>query len=75
MGLSNYLTGQMVADRWGICMETLANWRHRKVGPKYEKLNHVVLYDIKVIKEFEANHLIRRMRLTSKGKTGNNRGR
>ncbi|MDQ0576450.1 helix-turn-helix transcriptional regulator [Agromyces albus] len=44
-GLPVYLTPAEVVVRTGFAMQTLANWRARKVGPPYLKVGARVRYD------------------------------
>lgn len=44
-----------VASYLGRSPQTLANWRWRRVGPKYFKLNGYVMYDMADIADWLEN--------------------
>lgn len=48
------LTTKQVADRYGLSMGTLANWRYLKKGPKFFKIGNgtMVLYKTADVEEF-----------------------
>lgn len=41
-----------VSEAYGIPEGTLANWRCRRVGPKYFKLNRTIVYDVTDLENF-----------------------
>ena len=47
------LTDEQVAERWGLKVQTLRNWRFQGRGPAYLKLGAAVRYDESVIEEHE----------------------
>ncbi|WP_417586000.1 hypothetical protein [Nitrincola sp.] len=50
-----HLTPAQLSDRWGgqVKPSTLANWRHKKVGPTYVKLCGTVMYRLTDIEKWE----------------------
>lgn len=46
MATRKYLTPKEVVERYRemLTVETLANWRARKIGPRYTKVGKAVLY-------------------------------
>ena len=46
-----------LADRWNVSPRTLERWRRLRQGPAYLKLRFRVVYDLRHIRAFEANHL------------------
>lgn len=56
MSQQEYLTTEELARRWRIHPKTLSNWRVKKVGPPWVKLNGPrgkVLYSIADVVAFE----------------------
>ena len=44
------LTPEQVSKYCGIPLQTLANWRHRRIGPRYSKEGSKILYPVTEIK-------------------------
>ena len=38
----------------GVSKKTLANWRYRRIGPRYRKVGSMVFYDLPDLQEFAA---------------------
>lgn len=54
MSEKTYLTTKELASRWGFSEQTIAQWRFRNKGPKYERKGYrTVIYFIDDITEFE----------------------
>lgn len=34
---NNFLFAEELAERWDVSIGTLANWRYKNIGPKYDK--------------------------------------
>ena len=48
-----FIDTKELAKRWGRSSRTLENWRGKKVGPTYYKIEGKILYDIKGVENFE----------------------
>ena len=48
-----FIDTKELAKRWGRSSRTLENWRGKKVGPTYYKIEGKILYDIKDVENFE----------------------
>ena len=58
----SWLTTREVADRLGLSIRTVQNWRSRGVGPKYSSKyigkKKEVSYSLKVVKLFEKSYKV-----------------
>lgn len=52
------LTPEDLSNRWNINIGTLANWRHKKQGPRFFKAGRKVLYRFSDIEDYEKNNLV-----------------
>ncbi|WP_417841996.1 hypothetical protein [Terasakiella sp.] len=54
-----FITPAQLTARWGgqLKVGTLANWRHRKIGPPFAKLGNAVMYPLDRLKEWEEAQL------------------
>lgn len=52
-----HLTPKELAKRWHKNIETLANWRHKGIGPAFLKLGKQVLYPLEAVEAYEAQQL------------------
>lgn len=59
---STYLKPFQLAERWGVTVTTLSQWRWNGKGPCYLKMGRHVVYPIQDIEDFEQ---ARRRRSTS----------
>ena len=48
-----FIDTKELAKRWGRSSRTLENWRGKKVGHTYYKIEGKILYDIKDVENFE----------------------
>jgi len=48
-----FIDTKELAKRCGRSSRTLENWRGKKVGPTYYKIEGKILYDIKDVENFE----------------------
>jgi hypothetical protein len=56
-----FLTTKQLAERWGMAHRTLENWRQRKIGPRYLKLEHgAIRYAIADIANYERTNKVLR---------------
>ena len=55
---SSSLTPKELADKWGVATGTLANWRSKRVGPKFFRVGRKVLYREIDITSFEVKSLV-----------------
>lgn len=53
------LTPNELAEKWGVATGTLANWRAKRVGPKFFKAGRKVLYREVDISSFEIKNLVK----------------
>lgn len=51
------LTARELAERWGLRLPTLRQWRWYNKGPDHFKVGGRVLYKIEVIEKFEEDAL------------------
>lgn len=57
---STNLTPAELAERWGLCIGTLQNWRTAGHGPRFIKPSPKrVLYPVAEIEKWERNHMQR----------------
>lgn len=47
-----------LADRWGVPITTLAQWRYVGKGPAYLKLGGAVRYRLEDVEAYEDEHLV-----------------
>ncbi len=52
-----HLTEQQLADRWGMSIRTLQDWRRRGIGIAYLKLRGAIRYQCETVERYEAAHL------------------
>lgn len=57
--MTETLTTERLANRWGISPQTLENWRSAKRGPDYIKMGGVIVYRIEDVRRYEADNLIK----------------
>lgn len=57
---AEFLTPAQVVDRWGggLVVGTLANWRHKGVGPAHVKMRGRVLYRMADLVAWEAKNRV-----------------
>jgi hypothetical protein len=48
-----YFDEKGLAARWDMSVKTLQNWRHKGIGPKWEKIGRAVRYRLRDILTFE----------------------
>lgn len=55
-----HLTPEQVSERYAgrVTVETLAQWRWRKRGPRYMKLGRSVLYSVRDLEAWEARRVV-----------------
>jgi hypothetical protein len=55
-----YYTPEEVVQRWRdrIDIDTLRNWRSRRLGPSYHRFGRVVLYHSDLLAEWETKNMI-----------------
>ena len=54
-----HLNTEMLASRWGMSRQTLANQRSLGQGPPYVKLGAHVVYRLEDIEEYEEGRIVR----------------
>lgn len=47
-----HLTPQQVAERLQISVRLLEKWRHRRTGPRFVKVGHLVRYPIEDVEQW-----------------------
>lgn len=60
MAISNKPTSineTQLAERWGLSIKTLQDWRRKGTGPAYLKFSKAVRYRIETIEQYEAKHM------------------
>ncbi|MEW1955146.1 DNA-binding protein [Terrabacter sp. NPDC080008] len=62
-----HLTPKMLADRWGMSAQTLANHRSLGTGPAYLKLGQHVAYRLSDIEAYEAERVVAPVRAHARG--------
>ncbi len=55
--MKNIITSDELASRWSIDSKTLANWRHKKQGPPYVKIEGCIRYKLQDIEKYERNNI------------------
>jgi transposase len=56
--MKNHLNEKQVADRYGVSVKTVQNWRRTGVGPRYLKLqDRLVRYPEVFLEEYEKNNI------------------
>jgi uncharacterized protein YjcR len=53
MIMSEFLTTNDLAERWGVHPVTVRKWKKRGTGPKWVKIGGKVMYPIDKVKEME----------------------
>lgn len=48
-----YLDERELAERWGVSVRTLQDWRWRGTGPRFTKLGALVRYAVSDIEAYE----------------------
>lgn len=58
--LTAYLTPEEVAVRWRrkLALETLANWRAKRIGPPFIKIGKTILYPLALLLKWEQQNLV-----------------
>lgn len=51
------LTENQLAERWGLSIKTLQDWRRKGVGVAYLKLGKAIRYPHEVVEQYEHDHL------------------
>ncbi len=52
------LTENQLAERWGVSIKTLQDWRRKGTGVAYLKLGKAIRYPHEIVEKFEAEHMI-----------------
>ena len=55
---AEFITAEDLAERWHMNVNTLNNWRAKKMGPSYYKICGGVLYSMNDIIKFEEKSVI-----------------
>lgn len=60
MANDEFLTPQQVVTRWNgaVTLGTLANWRHKKKGPGYQKFGTKVRYPLAAVEAYERENAV-----------------
>jgi predicted site-specific integrase-resolvase len=51
------LTENQLAERWGLSIKTLQDWRRKGNGPAYLKLSKAIRYPHEIVEKYEAEHM------------------
>lgn len=51
------LTEVQLAERWGMSIKTLQDWRRKGTGVAYLKLGKAIRYPHEIVEKFEADHM------------------
>lgn len=51
------LTENQLADRWGLSVKTLQDWRRKGKGISYLKLGKAIRYPHETVEKYEAEHM------------------
>ncbi|MGN7612741.1 helix-turn-helix domain-containing protein [Magnetococcales bacterium HHB-1] len=51
-----HLNAYQLSQRWNVTQKTLANWRWKKRGPPYIKIEGRILYRLDDIEQFEISN-------------------
>ena len=51
------LTEKQLAERWGLSIKTLQDWRRKGTGIAYLKLGKAIRYPHEVVEKYEAEHM------------------
>ena len=51
------LTENQLAERWGLSIKTLQEWRRKGTGVSYLKLGKAIRYPHEIVEKFEAQHM------------------
>ena len=57
--MTETLTTEQLAERWGVSPQTLENWRSAKRGPDYVKMGGVIVYRIEDVRRYERDNIIK----------------
>jgi predicted site-specific integrase-resolvase len=59
MGITNKhsLTEVQLAERWGMSIKTLQDWRRKGTGVAYLKLGKAIRYPHEIVEKYEAEHM------------------
>lgn len=52
------LTERQLAERWGLSLKTLQDWRKNGKGPHYLKLGKAIRYPRELVEKYEQEHLM-----------------
>lgn len=53
-----YMNEKQVAERFGIAIQTLRNWRSVGKGPAYVKLERLVRYSVDGTEKYFQSHMV-----------------
>ena len=56
LAIKKALTETQLANRWGMSVKTLQDWRRKGTGVAWMKLGNAVRYKIEAIEKYEADH-------------------
>jgi predicted site-specific integrase-resolvase len=51
------LTENQLAERWGLSIKTLQDWRRKGTGASYLKLGKAIRYPHEIVEKYEAEHM------------------
>jgi len=51
------LTEIQLAERWGLSIKTLKDWRRKGTGVGYLKLGKAIRYPHEIVEKYEAEHM------------------
>lgn len=51
------LTENQLAERWGLSIKTLQDWRRKGTGVAYLKLGKAIRYPQQNVEKYEAEHM------------------
>ena len=51
------LTENQLAERWGLSIKTLQDWRRKGTGVAYLKLGKAIRYPHEIVTKYEADHM------------------
>ena len=51
------LTENQLAERWGLSIKTLQDWRRKGTGVRYLKLGKAIRYPHEIVEKYEDEHM------------------
>ena len=51
------LTENQLAERWGLSVKTLQDWRRKGMGVAYLKLGKAIRYPHEIVEKYEIEHM------------------